>query len=664
MTRSRFFIINCVFLCFGLFAEQSGSVGSVNTAAAIRSLERASLLLGTSDWQQAEFEARLGSTYDPTIADFPYIEALSLAASGSPRADVLERLTVSLSTGLIWRSYSKDEALTLTARLLVETCDYSSALSFLSKLKNPVSADADCVKLMAYYGLGQTLNARNLVSLALDRWPFDGRFPKVFLSREAALKPNELSTRLASTILSRLYVWDNDDRSLLLLAVPFETDPAQRDRYIREYRNMGSVDVTSIANSFETSTQPPVTQSDPASSIFALEYGVIDESAATDEIFSGSKDGISLKNLISLCKLTGSASVRLRILTFLSSFDGVIIDDANSDGIIESRVQYRLGRPVLAIFDRNQDGYPDYTVSCDLGAPMTIVGAKDESLVTYDTYPNVRSVKIGAREYTMKPLTLSWSPVAWVRQDFRLDGKDFFTIKLTNNETRLTERLLVSSSTFYSEPDTDRPQALRRVTLDSGVPVSSESRENGMIYSKTMYRRGFPQSSLTDRDGDGYFETTELYTQMGKLSSIMVDRNANRVVEYREDYANDGSMKQSWDGDENGVAEISRFADKTGTDRLEWIHPSTGRPVVLFFENNQPRSVQYAGMTLSIIKDPLSSLWWIGKIPSRSREIVKILENTFNPDDITVVTSIITVDNTRINAVRTGGMLFAELLDE
>ena len=172
-----------------LYAEAPQTSKTVNTAAAVRSLERATGFLGTADWQQASFEARLGSTYDPSIADFSYIEALSLAASSSPRADILERVEHSLSGGLFWRSYTKNDALVFAARLRSQTCDYETSLSFLDKLpKGFSSADADYVRILSYYGLAQIADARRLVSSSLERWPFDPRFPRIFLQRESSLR--------------------------------------------------------------------------------------------------------------------------------------------------------------------------------------------------------------------------------------------------------------------------------------------------------------------------------------------------------------------------------------------------------------------------------------------------------------------------------------------
>jgi hypothetical protein len=410
--------------------------------------------------------------------------------------------------------------------------------------------------------------------------------------------------------------------------------------------------------------ETPTLATNHLSSLYALEYGIIDENAAVDEIFSSSKTGIRLSELVSLCKLTGTAAVRARIASLLDAYEGIVTDDSNGDGIVESFVQYRLGRPVHAEFDRDQDGYPDYTVECNLGTPATITGRKGESFITYDSYPSVRSVVSGKREYTLKPLALSWAPVEWVKQNFDLGGNDFFTIRLTRSEPPLTERLLVNVASFYTESSSDRPNAVTRVTLESGIPVSSETRENGKVFVRTSYVRGYPQSAVADRDGDGYFETTSLYAAKGFLSQVLVDANANRIVEYKEQFSPDGSVKLMWDSDENGVFEISQTTSKDGTVRTEWLHPVTGNPVIVTVENNSPRSVQYGGKTLPVIKDPLSSVWWVGRIPLESRDFAREIENTFNPLSPSVVSSIVTVAKKRVNAVRTGGLIFAETLDE
>lgn len=351
---------------------------TVNAAAALRSLERAVGLLSESRWEQASFEARLGSTYDPMLADFPYIESLALAASGAPRADTLERVEYSLSEGLFWRSYDRREAVRLCSMLYAQTCRYTDALALLESLVGDSNPDADYIRLLSLYGLGQLAEARNLVQQSLDRWPFDSRFAKVFLVREVVQKPDRKTVSLAETILARLYIWEEQDREILLLAVPFEPIPAARERLIRIYRNMGSLD------------NDPSSSSRVTAAVLALEYGLISEAQAVDEVLSVKHEGLPREQLFRLLPLVVGSDIRKVLLKAISSFDGTLVDDTNHDGFFDTRTRYRMGRPIFAEFDVNQNGYPDISVTAELGDP-TIVRIPDEDTeVTYDTYPFVR----------------------------------------------------------------------------------------------------------------------------------------------------------------------------------------------------------------------------------------------------------------------------------
>ncbi len=648
-------LVALVALAAAPVSAQSASVPakSVNKAAAVRSLEKAAGYLASADWTNAQFEARLGVTYDPTLADFPYVEALALAALGAPRADILDRVERSLTDGLSWRSYDRDEAAVLCARLYAETRRCRDALTLLSTVKKHSSADEDYVRVISLYGLSRLKEARAAVSSGLSRWPFDSRFPRAFLEREAGNPADPESVAIASSVVSRLYLWQDEDRRLLLLAVPFETDPAARERDIRVYRGMGKRDVSG-----------QVSVPDPSSAPVALEYGVISEKEALEEAFSLSEQGIDIATLRSLSRLIGLDGVRKEMAARLNSYDGVIVEDTDGDGIVESRARYRLGRPVLASFDRDQDGYPDLTVSCELGAPTKISLGKNGPAVVYDTYPFVRTVTDGDREYTAMPLKFGWAPLAWKLEDLSLPGTEFYTVFATGAEPPLTERLLVNISAFYLQRDPSRPDGQSRVVLENGIPVSAESYARGVKYSWTSYARGVPTMTREDRDGDGYFETTTGYGLAGKIDNVMVDRNGNRAVEYRERVLADGTVRQEWDADENGVFEISYATDGKGSATTVWLHPVSGLPVTCVIEGGKPRSVEYAGRVVPVVKDPFFDVWWVRRIPSNSRDIVKKLDAAFNRGDDSVVSYLIPIDGKRLQAVRTGGILFAEQLDE
>lgn len=655
-----FFALACLAVgCLLPLCAAGPGAAAVNQAAAVRSLEKCASLLGAGLWSDAEFEARLGASYDRTLADFPWVEALSLAAREAPRADILERVSFALAPDLAWRTYNRRDALLMYARIKAETGFYREALSAVSEATTGAgkaySADADYIRLLSLYGLGSRDEARSLVSDALEKWPFDSRFPRTFLFRERSAMADGKAARIASVILSRLYLWKDDDRELLVLSVPFEPNPETRERNIRVYRNMGKADADSGKNA-------PLL---PLSALYALEYGVIDEKGAAGEIFSASATGINLNILARLCRLVGSAEVRNWITDRLKTYDGIITDDANSDGIEDSRILYRLGRPVQAIFDPDQDGYPDCSVDCEngIGSPSRIVGRGGNPVVVYDTYPYARTVTDGPREYTAMPLFLSWAPVIWSRQDFGLDSLDFFTIAYTGTNASLGERVLINSSVYYRETASDGRGGETRVSLQGGVPVSAETREKGKVVSATTYRKGFPSLTKADRDGDGYFETTTEYGPAGRLQSVLVDRNGNRRVEYREDRDEDGTETMRWDSDEDSVFEISYTVHPDGSAVTEWKKDS-GAPVIITVVGDSPRSVRSGALSLAVIRDPIEQIWWIGRIPPRSRDIVRKIKDTFNPSAGTVVSAEMDVGGMRIQAVRTGGLLFAEIADE
>jgi hypothetical protein len=248
--------------------------------------------------------------------------------------------------------------------------------------------------------------------------------------------------------------------------------------------------------------------------------------------------------------------------SILIDFDGTIVDDADGDGEADARVAYERGRPARADFDVNQDGYPDFSVDCDNGSPRSIAALRGALSVVYHAYPDVVSVDDdrASREYVMRPRALKWAPVSARRVELGLSGVDFFAVSVAPGAPELTERLLVDAAAWYREELSDPEGAVRRVSLDKGMPVQAETRLRGSVYAWTSYSRGYPAVEKRDADGDGYFETTATYAGVGRLSSTEVDRNGNRKIEYREDYAEDGSTRARWDADEDGVFEVTRLS--------------------------------------------------------------------------------------------------------
>lgn len=632
--------------------SDSRGKGAVNKAAAMRSLERSVAFLASGEWDQASFEARLGRTYDPTIADFHYVDAVCLVARDSSRSHAIESLENALAPGLEWRSYDKSSATLLCAQLYAETLRHEKALSLASSVRPHSSPEQDLVVTRALYGLGRIDEARSHLAASLDRWPFDARFPRSFYLFESKARPDAEALSLARSIASRLYLWERDDRDLLILSVPFEPDPDARARNIRVYRGMGKSD-----------SSRPEGYAVALSAVLALEHGLVSEDAAVSELFSLSPVGIPRSLLRRFCSLVAGDRERKAVSGILADFDGVIVDDANGDGIVDARVSYRLGRPFTATFDQNQDGVPDYSVSCELGEPVSLDMGAPSARVLYDEYPFARSVTAGARVYTLFPKRLSWAPIAWVDEGLSLASEPFFVLESVGTREALTERLLFASSAYYTETvDAARGEELR-VTLDGGLPVVSQRSVRGLPYERIVYSRGVPSDGSRDEDGDGYFETSMLYSRDGILESVRVDRNANRRHEYEELHSRDGTVSKRWDSDENGQFEVVWTRSSGGVERTSWIHPVTGGEVSILVEGGKPRSVVQGGKTLSIVQDPALPVWWLGAIPSSSRDFSSSVIEAFNraPDSVVYLT--VEASGRTIRAVRTGGYVFVELSD-
>lgn len=616
-----------------------------------RLLEQAVLSLSSGEYQAAEFQSSLGTSYDPVLADFPYIEALSLVARASPRKNIITALERSLAKGMFWRSYDRSEALVLCARFYGETCRYYDSLALLDQAGERPTADSDYVRAFSLYGLGQHVNARTTIAQALDRWPFDSRFPRLFLQREKNLPPTPQGRSLASTILSRLYVWEDQDRELLLLAVEYESDPIVRERNIRVYRNMRKSDRSQDFLSID-------------STIAALRYGLLTEQDAIEEIFSASENGIPLSVLTSFSNLAGSKIIRDSFRTLLRDYEGIITLDSNEDGIIDVRIKYQLGLPFQVEIDSNQDGITDYAIQCNLGSPTRIDLAETDQSVFYDTYPYLRSVTLKDREYTLKPLALSWTPVSINAQDYGLENLSFYTISALQNIPLLTSLVLASHAAFYVEKDPFLLGGTTRVVLQDSIPILSESRENGRLYSWSTYKRGVLEKNLSDRNGDGYFETSKTFDLQGNLLTVTIDRNANRIFEYIERYKPDGSISIQWDTDENGIPDIFWTMSPDKKEVIEYLHPVTAILVRIDIDSGSPRSLSYGDSRIQVIKDPAANVWWVSRIPLKSREILAFLDKTHNPEDSPVVVYTTTVEGQALVVVRTGGKCFVEILDE
>lgn len=628
--------------------------GDVNSAAALRSLERAVSSLAGGNWQNALFEARLGSSYDETLADFSYIEALASLGSGGTRFSSISFLEDALATGRVWRTYTAVDAEILCASLYVDTLRYDDALARLKDVPPGFSAESDLVRIRALYGKGRNGSARTAIRDALDRWPFDSRFARAFFIHESTQTPSAESLTIASLLVSRLYIWQDSDRELLLLSVPFLPNPESRVRHIRIYRSMGKNDAErSFSRGFPSGL----------SSIRALEYGIMGEREALSELFSSAETGIEVEHVMRFFELTGDSRIRSEARERLSAFNGILHETDPFTGAVRLSTRYNGGKPLSGYIDRDTDGRAEYTFDCDLGVPRRMTAAGKQMTVNYDAYPAVRSVTIGNSEYILQPLALAWAPLSWKPLFPESPDSLFFIFSDAVPSFELTERSIRSQSVYFIHTDSDNPSLMQRYHLDGGSIVSSEERENGKLFSRTQWKSGVPYRADMDRDRDGYFETVVHYSADGNVREMLVDINGDRQHDYQERFSPLGDTTLRWDSDHDGAFDISLLREPSGREIVTWHSTTLKRDIRLETYNGEPRSLTADARSVPIVRDPFSALWWIERLPARSVELSKQIIEIFNREPASVVLRTVTIDGQSVQAVRTGGVIVASIVE-
>ncbi len=670
--KSNIFFILFFIICFSYSSAQDGtSINSVNVQAAISSLNNAGAFYSAGEWQAALTAAQLGTGYDTRTADFPYLEALCGVKLNLPNADILEKVEAACAEGMVWRHYDVNSARLLCAAVNYKMQRYSEALAII-KLLPFTSADSDYIKAASLYGLGKDEDARFVINEAMSSYTFDSRFAKLFFLMERGKKITASAKQLVEYILPRLYAWQDEDPSLLIFASPYETKSEENIRRLKLYRNMYLP--------FTDEYDSEALYNHSYSILLSLRYGIIDEQTAVSEFFNLKSNYFNPffkrnmvlhtmyeNHLIELLRIVGSSFLREKIRETLFTYEGLLLDDTNGDQIVNSKIYYKNGRPFFAEFDTAQDGYPEYMVECSFGIPSKIYGKRNSYSIVYEEYPSVKTYTSEEKVFVMRPSDLKWNPVILTELNLQLYDRNekteaFFSLKLNTRIEKLHERYLTYSCVYSEEKDTAIEGGIKKIFFDKGEPIRSEIRAGKNIYSETNYKNGFPALEKADKDGDGYFETISEYDSQGVLKIISADLNKNKFYEYAETYNKDGSIVKTWDGNEDGKIEITHTQYKGGKSKTEWLHPKTNKKVAVYFEDGIPYELSDGKKTRRIVSVGKFPVYWLRHLPDIPEKINEEIINVFNQNDLRIASYTFTINEMEVFAVRSGGIIFAEIL--
>lgn len=654
------------------------AVLEVNMVATVASLEKTIELYATGDYVAAKFQAELGQGYASNVADFPYLIALCGHILKEPAAHCLDALLPALEDGMQWHRYSRMDANLLSAKLNLHLRNYHEALSLVASLPFEMS-DAEWIKASSLYGLNRRREAEAVIEQALDRHSFDPRFPKLFLIQEKDRRRTEYSRKVAMRILENLYVWKDSEPILLPLSVYFEKDDKINRRNLKIYREMHT--------HFLPSYTPEELFLVGETIISNINFGVLSDEASIKELFSlkvelkdhetGKKtvmNAVYKEHLLQLAKIVGNTEARETTKGILSNYSALVLEDENHDGILESVLYYKSGRPDIALFDPDQRGYPHLVVECNFGIPKTIKMNESSILLSYDEYPYVSSVKMNDEFFQMKPRLFKWQPFTLERMRLMLFSdvekhKSFFTLTINSQINKLTENALTKVATYKEREIEDE---VERVFYDKGEIISREKRVMGTVVLLVNYKNGKPSVGKCDVDGDGYFERQEEYDKKGTLYKISLDFNKDGVFEYNETYDANGTIRKEWDdgGVPNGKAinHVTYISFPSDASLVEWVHPVNGKVVRLHYTKNEPSSVDVGQANFPIFKDVEGNIYWFKQIPRNSTNIAikttKTLEEEMAKQPSPLFSCIIEMVGGTVFAVKSGGLIFAEYVGD
>jgi hypothetical protein len=267
----------------------------------------------------------------------------------------------------------------------------------------------------------------------------------------------------------------------------------------------------------------------------------------------------------------------------LLSYSGVITEDEDKDGYAETRTWYRGGTLREYHYDADQDGREDLRVSFSAGVPVrgeapvvpggSVPGAGERgmALIQWETYPGVLRAELDGIAYIPRPGEFFFTPLRFT--EFLAGGAASFLYPQRDDRWRgLSRRGLTAFSLAIERPGGEFPGAVELVELDRGIPRRSVEYVEGRPAAVTEFSAGRPLVQRIDLDLDGRMETIRRFRQDGPgeggtagpsahgrvLESSESDWDGDGVYETGEEYFPEGTIRRAWDLDEKGRRRVYR----------------------------------------------------------------------------------------------------------
>ncbi|MDR2052044.1 MAG: CDC27 family protein [Treponema sp.] len=512
-------------------------------------------------WREAEAALERARDFASVSSDLSYLLALVLRHENRPQAAVLEAARRAIETDR-WKNHSASEARLVEAGVLVRLRSFEEALACLSRISGMPVPEASRLRLLALLGAGNIRAFRAEMAQVLDRFPDDGGPARILFQYASGRIPQEDDRALVDTALSRLDRRLDSAPDLAFRAAPFIRDTERARRLVLAYRSGGG--------------------NDPAALPAALDLGVIDEAQAASELFrpgDAAPDSALDRDLIrKIWGLLRHDEGREIFGRNLLRFSGVISEDTDQDGVGEAFTRYENGEPKEYRRDADQDGVFEWLIRMNAGEPSSAVllaspDSGGEIELFWERYPWVQRAVFGETTCICRSRNFPLSPVRFGP----LAGNGAFLYPFWDaGDSRLTERTLVSFAGTVERPSREFSGAVERIELEQGIPISGAEYLRGRTVSVTAYRGGRPVLRRLDLDLDGRMETLRRFRAAPSRSpgeeppydpfrygavpeSSESDWDGDGIYETGEEYLSDGRTARSWDMNQDGIREYTEI---------------------------------------------------------------------------------------------------------
>ena len=553
-------------------------------------------------WSEALTGLERAADFSNVSSDISYLLAAARAHENKRRSSVIEALDTAIDVNR-WIFYDENQALLLKANQLIAMRKYYNAIECLDEIgqevlsaNTEIAADSAMARLLALRGLAENLGGaggmdpfqalisfRNLLISSIDRFSRDPRPLQIFfgyaydsMSRQASLADRDME--ILNLVLRRLPFLLETDPELAWIAAPFIHDTEEASRLVAAYR-AGGFFHSHIRDFFPS----------PGSISPALNLGLIGDTQAIEELFSGSRgfnnplpsnfrniaDPVLEKDvLMNVYNSLGSEEGRSLFTEKLHSFSGFIISNDDHDGFVDGRSYYRSGVIREIAFDRHHDNFFDLRIlfSSDgipVSAEVPVTGSLSSVNIQWERYPSVLQAELEPEKFQYRPAEFQFAPVSFTTIGGSRSHEGLSFPVLSSQYLELTRRILVLYSSSIERPSVEFKGATEQIFLDRGIPLRAAEMLNGNPVSVTEFERGAPVIQYVDLDLDGRMETVRSFHRPGQnypwpdselrfdyqrlIASSESDWTGEGMYKTGEVYLHDGSVVYIWDIDGSGV---------------------------------------------------------------------------------------------------------------